>query len=208
MKRFILIFLIFAFLPIITKSEQNDVGLSFKLNRSLSVLPFEEARLNEDSDKELKVVNGIFSIAADLFYKSKRRAYLNLSMEYSSLLVNDDFYDLNGQSLNGYFVKIGFNGISYMETPDKFTPYLGYGLGVIFINTNQDNLTTYKKDDYETSKGDLFAEFTLSIDLKGGLLIPINEKFALTTDLDFGIYFSQYLGLIPKLQVGGIYWLD
>lgn len=76
MKRFILIFLIFAFLPIITKSEQNDVGLSFKLNRSLSVLPFEEARLNEDSDKELKVVNGIFSIAADLFYKSKEEHIL------------------------------------------------------------------------------------------------------------------------------------
>lgn len=208
MKKIILLSVVSIILSNILHAEQKDIGLSFKLNKSLSIVPFEYVQLNENSNDELKLIEGTFGFAADLFYKSKRRSYFNLSLVYNSLLVNNDFRDINGEELNGSFIKIGFNGISYMEPPDEFTPYLGYGLGVIFINSNQNNLTTYKYDDYETSKGDLFAEFTLSFDFKAGLLIPINEKFSVTSDLDIGIYFAQHLGLIPKLQLGGIYWLD
>lgn len=208
MKRIILIAIILTFLTNLLHSEQRDIGLSFKLNKSLALVPFENVQLSDNSDDELKLVEGTFGFAADLFYKSKRRAYFNLSLEYNSLIVNDDFLDINGKELHGSFIKIGFNGISYMDPPDEFTPYVGYGVGVIFINSNQNDLSTHKFEEYEPTKGDLFAEFTLSLDFKAGLLIPINENFSVTTDLDIGVYFAQHLGLIPKLQLGGIYWLE
>ncbi len=207
MTKYLLPFLFIILLYSSSKAEQTDLGLSLKLNKSLGLIPFGSVELNKDDNKELSLLNGTFGIAADLLYKSKRRIYFNLSLEYNSLVRNDDFLDLNGKELNGNFVKIGFNGIGYMEPPDEFTPYLGYGFGFLFINTNQDELITYDSDEYEPITGDLFSPFTISIDIKAGLLIPINENFSVTADIDFGIYFAKHLGLIPKLQVGSIYWI-
>lgn len=208
MTKYILTAIIIIMFSIPAHTEQRDVGLSFKLNKSLGLVPFGNIRLDEDSDKDLKLINGTFGFAFDLLYKSKRRAYFNLTLDYNSLLVNDDFRDLNGKEFSGYFVKIGFNGISYMDAPDVFTPYIGYGVGIIFVNTNQDDLLTFDADEYEEIKGDLISEFTLSFDIKGGLLVPVNENFSITADLDLGVYFSNYLGLIPRIQIGGVYWLE
>ena len=208
MKTILLLLSILILQIQIVQSEQVDLGLSFKLNKSLALMPFENIRTNSDDEDGYKLFDGTFGFAADLLYKSKRRAYFNLSIDYNILSVNDEFNSLNGTELSGSFLKVMFGGIAYMDPPDEFTPYIGYGVGFIFVNSNQNEIEYYDEYGSEVIKGDLISDFTLSLDVKAGLLIPINEKFSLTTDLDFGIYFAQYLGLVPRLQVGGVYWLD
>ncbi len=67
---------------------------------------------------------------------------------------------------------------------------------------------TYKDFDGEAKSGNLFPSVAVSFELRAGLLFPINKKFSITADVDVGVISAEFLGLIPKLQVGGIYWLD
>lgn len=188
-------------------SDDRDIGLSLKVNRSIGIIPIQGIQLSEQNEETVNLLTGTFGFGAELLYRSKRRMYFNLLVEYNSLLVNDNFHDLNGNTLNGSFFKIGFSGIGYFNPPDEFTPYIGYGIGFIFINTNQDELYTYDSGSYDDVKGDLFSAFSVSFDLKGGLLFPISKQFSITTDIDFSVYFATHLGLVPKVRLGGIYWL-
>lgn len=191
-----------------SKGEQSEIGLSFKLNKSLAILPLEEFTHNSSSDETFKLIDGTFGFTADLFFKSKRRSYYNLSLEYDFLSINDEFESLNNKDLSANYFKIQFNGISYMNPPDEFTPYFGYGFGLLFFNSNQDEVQYYNGSESEIIKGDLIAEFNLCLTFKTGLILPINEKVSVSGDIDIDFYFSQHLGLTPKLSIGGIYWLD
>ncbi|MFA7327539.1 MAG: hypothetical protein WC121_12790 [Candidatus Kapaibacterium sp.] len=201
--------LIFLTLFNYSEAEQSDIGLSFKINKSAVVLPFEKIKQDQyNSKKKIFIVNGTFGLAVDLFYKVKRRTYYNLSLEYDFLSINDDLVTLTPMKLTGSMFKVLFGGVRYLNPPDEFTPYFGYGVGLYLINSNQEDVYTYKDFDGGAKSGNLFPSVAVSLELRGGLLFPINENLSITAGVDVGIISAEFLGLIPKLQVGGVYWLD
>lgn len=192
----------------VIEEKPREIGASFKLSKSLTIIAFGQAEnRTQEKFKNFDLVNGTFGIAIDLMYKAKRRTYYNFVVEYNHLSLNKEELDyLMGEELSVNYTSVQVMGIYFVNQPEEFTPYFGYGLDFMFISSNQNNVLV-KDYNYTTPQQvDFFNDFNMAILLKSGLSVPIESDITLTGDIDFRITFAEYLGLVPKINLGATYW--
>ncbi|TNE34581.1 hypothetical protein EP342_02655 [bacterium] len=192
----------------VIEEKPREIGASFKLSKSLSIIPYGQVvNSSQDITRKFDLVNGTFGVAIDLMYKAKRRTYYNFVVEYNHLSLNKEELDyLKGEELSINYTSVQVSGISYVNPPDEFTPFFGYGLEFLFISSNQNNVLVIDNNYTTPQQVDFFNDFNMAILLKAGLSVPIESDITLTGDIDFHITFAEFLGLMPKLNLGATYW--
>ena len=206
----ILFFLLFSTNFLAAEDLSRNISTSFRLSKSVHVLPYKPAiidRENNDFYYRDDLATGTFGISVDLLYRARRRNYYNFAIEHNFVSFKDEaLSNFTGEELSVSYTSVLIGGISFIDKPDEFTPYFGYGVDIMFFTTNQNKVFQYKQYYSEPQELDFFGDINVALMLKAGLTYPLNDDISILAELDMRVSSSEYLGLISKLNVGTTYW--
>lgn len=207
---YILVTLLFSVSLGYAEDEPRSLGTSFKLSKSIIPVPYRPAYIEMENanPQMLDIVNGTFGLAFELLYKAKRRTFYSFALEYNFISFKDEnIQDFTGEDLYVNYTSVQIGGITYLKNPDRFTPYFGYGVDIMFFSSNQDKVFKYKQYYKERQALDYFGDVNVALMLKAGLTYPLEPNISLIAEFDVRISSSEYLGVIPKLNLGATYWI-
>lgn len=203
-------FLLISVTTITAKDVSRDISASFRLSKSIHVLPYKPVildRENEDFYYKDDLVTSIFGLSFDLLYRARRRNYYNLAVEHNFLSFKDEaLSNLSGEELSVSYTSVLIGGISFINKPDEFTPYFGYGIDIMFFSSNQKNVFQHRDYYSEPQKVEFFGDINVALMLKAGLTYPLNKDVSLLAEFDVRVSSSEYIGVIPKFNIGSTYW--
>lgn len=192
------------------KDLSRDISASFRLSKSVHALPYKPAILDregEDFYYKDDLATGTFGISVDLLYRARRRNYYNFAIEHNFISFKDEtLSNLSGEDLAVSYTSVIIGGISFIDKPDEFTPYFGYGVDIMFFTSNQDKVFRYEKYNPELQEVEFFGDVNVALMLKAGLTYPLNDDISILAEFDVRASSSEYLGLISKLNIGTTYW--
>jgi hypothetical protein len=211
-RKFILLVstLLFSTYFLSAKDISRDISASFRLSKSVHVLPYKPAILDregEDFYYRDDLANGTFGISVDLLYRARRRNYYNFAIEHNFVSFKDEaLSNLSGEELAVSYTSVLIGGTSFINKPDEFTPYFGYGVDIMFFTSNQSNVFRYEKYYPEPQEVEFFGDVNVALMLKAGLTYPLNKDISLLAEFDVRVSSSEYLGVISKFNIGSTYW--
>ena len=189
--------------------SENDRAVGVKIIKSAMVsstdITYTDANMDE---RKGQLLAGTFGIGADLVYKIRNHYYLNVDLAYTTYSFNNIIKYVDNGKLEASSIDLNVNYCYYLGSFDEFTPYVGAGGGLIFMNSNESELTPVKDQNqlfYGDSDNKYLNELSILLNAKLGLQIPVGEKFLINTDFDLSIVIAENYGIIPKLSIGGSY---
>ena len=191
---------------------ERDRAAGVKIIKSAMVSSTDITYIDANMDeRKSQLLAGTFGVGADLVYKIRNHYYLNVNLAYTSYSFNNIIKYVDNGKLEASSIDLNVNYCYYLGSFDEFTPYVGAGGGLIFMNSNESELTPVKDENgggqsiFGDSDGNYLDELSVLLNAKLGLQIPVGDKFLINTDFDLSIVVAENYGIIPKLSIGGSY---
>lgn len=182
----------------LTLTAKNNTSFGVAANKSLAIYSDDRGLMDE-----------VYGFGFDFKTNFDETTYLNLGLNYSSYYFNKGILFQDNKMLEASSIDFIINGIIYLSKPDKFTPYVGAGVGLLFGISNSDELAVIPQQGVlDENDSDYFSEYSLFFNVKAGVLIPLHKEVFGTIDLDLVMIGTGNVSIIPKLNFGVSYWLD
>lgn len=200
MKKLISLFALMAILATSNlEAAKNKYAVGVRALPSVAVIPLDKASSNIDgfSSFDPKLVTGSFTIGVDGMFKVTRKIYMDLYISTSSYTFNNEYekqYSLSSTN-------ISLMGITFFDKPDEFTPYLGYGVSLLFLSSKEPALESSFMEK-------TFTDFAIGGSVKFGFIIPIANDFVGDLGLQVDGVSQEHIFITPKILIGVSYWLD
>lgn len=156
---------------------ENDRAAGVKIIKSAMVsstdITYTDANMDE---RKGQLLAGTFGIGADLVYKIRNHYYLNVDLAYTTYSFNNIIKYVDNGKLEASSIDLNVNYCYYLGSFDEFTPYVGAGGGLIFMNSNESELTPVKEGGqsiFGDSDNKYLNELSILLNAKLGLQIPV-----------------------------------
>lgn len=183
---------------------QNHKTLGVKTNKSIAIFS-DEVGLSYG----LGLIDGVYGLGVDYQTRVNNKSYLNISFGYSSYTTNNSLEFENNKKLEAHSFDLIVNGIFYFSEPNQITPYMGIGIGMLFGISNKDEISIkIHEDAFFEFSNELFYDYSLLLNPKIGILLPLNTNLFGYADVDVFTIITGNKSVIPKLNLGISYWID